>query len=176
MKQTDNFIDNTKVVAYKECPRKFFLRHVMHWRGEGTALPLVFGGAWHAAMDTVWQYSSRDAPKQELVQAAMANFEAKWTEEGMPFDLDTDQETSFSPRTPRVAEEMLHNYLATRWNMLTECELLAVEQPFAVPLPDLHLVRWPVGQSNKVQRPNCSHRAQNDSPLQQSQRLPTCLH
>jgi hypothetical protein len=44
---------------------------------------------------------------------------------------------------------MYGNYIAARWNMLMEAKLLAVEQPFAVPMPG-HEDTWYVGRLDKV--------------------------
>lgn len=141
--------DNTKVSAYKDCPRKFFLRHVKFWRAGGTAMPLVFGGAWHAAMDVVWRHHGK-VKDNELVGAAMAAFDEKWTEEGLTpiAQLDNEQLKSMEPRTPEVAERMLDDYITDRKTYLRDCEVIQIEQPFAVPLPNLDA--WYVGRLDKV--------------------------
>jgi len=48
---TWNIIDATKLEAYMECPRKFFYKHVLGWEREFTSHDLVFGQAWHLAME-----------------------------------------------------------------------------------------------------------------------------
>jgi len=146
--ETDSFFDNTRLSAYKDCPRKYFLRHVMHWRGEGIATPLAFGGAWHAAMDIVWKYGATLTP-DELQTAAMANFLEKWTEEGLPAELDVDQTQAYTPRTPSIAAEMVANYIEDRARYLQGSEVIAVEQPFAVPLPNMPAT-WYVGRLDKM--------------------------
>lgn len=144
----DLFWDNTKISAYKDCPRKYFLRHVMHWRSEGTATPLVFGGAWHAAMDVIWQ----DLPQQPIEVVAlnaMTAFANKWEEEGLPSNLDTDQERAFAPRTPMIAAEMIPHYISQRHKIITSCIIVDIEKPFAVPLPSVPKA-WYVGRLDKV--------------------------
>lgn len=51
----DNIYDNTRVVEFRTCPRKFYYRHVRDWTPGEDRKPLLFGGAWHAAMDVVWE-------------------------------------------------------------------------------------------------------------------------
>lgn len=148
MQATDRFDDNTRIGTYKDCPRRFFLRHVMSWRGEGTAIPLVFGLSWHAGMDQVWTHANH-LPKDQLVQAAMAAFAETWESEGLSIQLDVDQQAAFLPRTPQIAEEMYHAYINDRWNVLSNCTLLAAEQPFAVPMPGL-TKSWYAGRLDKV--------------------------
>ena len=148
MNNTDLFFDNTKLSSYKDCPRKYFLRHVKQWRSEGTAVPLVFGLSWHAGQDVVWQ-QAKNLEQGDLHQGAMAAFMETWVEEGFPEELDHGQIAVFNPRTPGVAGEMYHNYINDRWNMLQSCTLLQAEQPFAVPLPDLDRA-WYVGRLDKI--------------------------
>lgn len=146
---TDSFYDNTMLSSYKDCPRKFFLRHVLDWRSEGVAIPLVFGLSWHAAMDVIWQHYKQVPDKNELVQLAMAKFLETWESENMPIELSIEQIEKFSPRTPGVAAEMLHKYIEKRANILDSAQLLAVEQPFAVPLPGTEHT-WYIGKLDKV--------------------------
>lgn len=145
---TDRFDDNTRISAYKDCPRKYFLRHVKHWTGTGTAAPLVFGGAWHAGQDLLWTHA-KHLPKDELRAAAIAGFMEVWVESGFPETLDAEQTQAFNPRTPGIAEEMYHHYIEQRWTMLTGATLIQAEQPFAVPLPNLEK-SWYVGRLDKV--------------------------
>lgn len=150
---TDRFDDNTRISAYKDCPRKYFMRHQMDWRGAGTAVPLVFGGAWHAGQDVIWRHAASLNDQNDLTQAAMAGFMEKWVEEGFPEELDLDQINAFTPRTPMVAHEMFASYISQRWSMLLNSEIVAIEQPFAVPLPNLDR-SWYVGRLDKVVRFN----------------------
>lgn len=144
-----SYRDNTMLSAYKECPRKYYLRHVLGWRGKGLALPLAFGLSWHSAMDTVWNYAKRIEDQGELAKLAMANFGKTWEEQGLPFDLDLEQIVSMSPRTPSIAHEMLVQYIKKRWTVLQNCELISAEQPFAVPLPRTDNI-WYIGRLDKV--------------------------
>lgn len=142
--------DNTRLTAYRECPRKYFLRHVMHWRAEGTAMPLVFGGAWHAAMDIVWKHYNT-SPLDTVIIGARAAFDEKWMEAGLPDpdNMSLDDIRQMEPRTPPIAYEMLSSYVFERARYLSESEVLSIEQPFAVPLPNLN-GKWYVGRLDKV--------------------------
>lgn len=148
IKATDNFLDNTKISSYKECPRRYFLRHVMHWRGSGIAMPLSFGLSWHSAMDVVWAFAQK-VPQQDLPRLAMARFLETWESEGLNPDPDLTDIERYGNRTPGVAHEMLHKYVEKRWKLLQEATLVAGEQPFAVPMPGMEGV-WYVGRIDKV--------------------------
>lgn len=130
------YLDNTMVKDYKECPRRYFLRHIKKWRRQGTAAPLVFGLSWHAAMDALWSnYGKMEDP--DLLALAADAFDQCWLEQGMPVEMSLDEIERLSPRTPMVAREMLAGYLEVRRPVLQSMALISCEQPFAVPLPGI---------------------------------------
>lgn len=148
-KNDARYYDNTMLSSYKDCPRKYFLRHEMGWRSAGTALPLTFGLSWHSGMDAVWTFAKKADSQSELAKLGIASFLETWEEQGMPAELDVDQTATFGARTPSIAYEMYISYISQRWKMLQEAELLACEQPFAVPLPNIENV-WYIGRLDKV--------------------------
>lgn len=44
-------VDSTKLTTYMTCPRKFLYRHVLHWELDQPSVHLVFGQAWHLALE-----------------------------------------------------------------------------------------------------------------------------
>lgn len=144
----NRFYDNTMVGKYKECPRKYYLAHVRNWRGTGISMPLTFGLAWHAAMDVCWVAGRVNTPEDTL-ELAYVEFLKSWMEQGLPMQLDVQQIEDMAPRTPMIAKEMLKAYLLRSWRMIRECELLAPEQPFAVPMPGLEGCYY-IGRIDKV--------------------------
>src|SRR3990167_3248479 len=148
-KAISKIYDNSMLSFYKDCPRKYYLRHKKDWRSEATAIPLVFGLSWHAGQDIIWQYARKLSGQDELARAAMAKFLETWEEEGLPAELDLEQIERYSPRTPSIAHEMYENYINERWKILMEAKVLAVEQPFAVPMPGKEDT-WYVGRLDKV--------------------------
>lgn len=153
---TDNFTtqsicyDNTKLSAYKECPRAYFIRHHLGWTVDygRTAPALVFGGAWHEGMDVIWKFAKKvDQPT--LTALAHDQFMKYWAEYGYPTSIDAVEAENLGARTPMVAKEMFWHYSLTRWDMLQKMNVLAIEQPFAVPLPGLKNT-WYVGRLDKV--------------------------
>lgn len=120
----------------------------MHLRPDRAAVPLVFGSSWHASMDTVWK-NAKDFNQRDLRAYAILKFLETWEAGGMDPNMDLEAIEKYSPRTPAVAEEMLLHYIDQRWSVLQNCELIACEQPFAVPLPGVKDV-WYVGRLDKV--------------------------
>ena len=145
---TSQCFDNTRISAYKECPRKYFLRHVMHWNSEGTANALVFGLSWHDGMDIVWTHAHKHKI-DDLAQMAQLSFLKTWEAWGLDPNPDLATMDRMAPRNPSVAHEMYYNYIDQRWNMLQRSELLSAEQPFAVPMPGLTDV-WYIGRLDKA--------------------------
>jgi len=139
--------DNTQVSAYKSCPRSYFIRHVMEWRGTGTAIPLVFGLSWHEAMDAV--YTHKDEQHRDVVELGYTAFLGEWEKNGMNPVPSLSQNAEYLPRTPTVAKEMLDNYIRARGRLLNECDLISCEQPVAVPMPTLQDT-WYIGRLDKT--------------------------
>ncbi|MHB8413899.1 MAG: PD-(D/E)XK nuclease family protein [Acidiferrobacteraceae bacterium] len=142
------FFDNTMLSSYKDCPRRYQIRHKLGWRGTGTAMPLIFGLSWHSAMDVVWAFATKADPR-ELALAAIGQFLETWESEGLPAKPDIEQLEALGNRNPSVAHEMLVNYIGARGPMLRSSKLIAAEQPFAVPLPGTTDV-WYIGRLDKV--------------------------
>ena len=146
--------DNTRLADYKECPRKYFLRHVLGWTADygRTATPLIFGGAWHEGQDVIWKHARNPkigGDRGLLTQLAFDQFIKYWTDAGFPTDIGQVEADRLAPRTPMIAKEMYWHYIDQRWNILQGCDVLAIEQPFAVPLPNLP-DHWYVGRLDKV--------------------------
>lgn len=140
--------DNTKLSGYKNCPRYHFLRQVLGWKRVGTGSALVFGSSWHEGMDAVWTHAKNVQP-DELAKMAYLSFIQKWEEEGYNPEPGLQEQEQLGARTPMVAYEMYVEYINARWKMLQEANVLAVEQPVAVPIPGMDNF-WYVGRLDKV--------------------------
>jgi len=140
--------DNTRVSGYKVCPRSYFIRHVLGWRSEGTGAALVFGLSWHDGQDAVWKFA-KELTQSQLTEIAFEAFKQTWQAWGLEVDMDLDRQAYMAPRTPGTAHEMFDQYTQARWRMLQECEVVAIEQPFAVPLPDMEN-HWYIGRLDKT--------------------------
>lgn len=150
---TKSYYDNSMLSSFKECPRKFYLRHIRGWTSQGISMPLTFGLSWHDAMDVLWG-SYGKMPDDELLIKASQQFSKTWQEQGLPppADLTVDQLDKYGARTPFVAAEMLYEYLKKRKDTFDNpsFKLEAIEQPFAIPIyPDNNNV-WYIGRLDKV--------------------------
>lgn len=129
------YYDNTRLSDYKECPRKFFFRHIKHWRRKGIAMPLIFGLSWHEAMDVVWGLMGR-TDDTKVHALAFERFCQEWVAQGQPMEEDANSEEieRWKMRRPSVASEMLWHYIQKVGPFIRESEIINIERPFAVPL------------------------------------------
>lgn len=132
----ENCKDNSEISTYKTCPRKHFLRYVLGWTRDGTAAPLVFGGAYHAGLDRVWT-QAKDLSEDDLLQSACEGFILEWQERGFSPDMSLEEQERLGARTPGVAKEMYYNYIIDRRRMLQGATLISCERPIAIPLPGI---------------------------------------
>jgi hypothetical protein len=152
----DRYYDNTRVSSFRECPRKFFYRHVQHWVPDTTGAPLVFGSSWHEAMDVVWQRlsSGSNLDTNELAIEALRAFIDHWVSEGLPSldEMGPEEIDRLGFRNPATAHEMLIHYIDERRSLLegSEFELISFEEPFAVPLDPEDDSLLYVGRLDKV--------------------------
>jgi hypothetical protein len=148
------FYDNTKVSEHKRCERRYYFRHHEHLRQEGYALPLVFGLAWHSAMDVVWENLSRTPPMDDVatIKEAFCAFEAVWEEQGLKpaTEMSPEDEADMKPRTPVTALCMIEEYIPMRRRLIQSHSVLAIEKPFAVPLEPDNEELWYCGRLDKV--------------------------
>jgi len=146
------YYDNTRISAFKKCPRYYYFRHIRHWTVDKPAIPLIFGGAWHMAMEAIWPMLCDGAKQPDIIKAGFAAFIAEWTKRGMPHpdNMDYEMEKELAPRTPGTAFEMIMDYVANRIGKTRDLELISVERPFIVPLDPTDDSVFYVGKIDKV--------------------------
>ena len=137
--------DNTRTSDHRTCNRYFYYRHVRHLDTTTPRAPLAFGLAWHAAMDVMWrEIFDGNTDVEGIARAAYTEWEREWIEQGMPDPLTNADHlwADLKARTPDNAAKMILAYIKERGPLLKrDLDLLAIEQPFIVPLdpedPDL---------------------------------------
>lgn len=131
------YYDNTRISTYRECNRKFYLRHILDLVRDGERVDLVFGQCWHEAMNVVWRVISDGGKHEDALKMGMAAFISHWVEKEFPpptsanYQILTDK---WPTKNPYVAMEMLDNYIKQRSAFIKECTNVEVERPYAVPL------------------------------------------
>jgi hypothetical protein len=96
-----NIQDATKLQAFCACPRKYFWEYVLGWRPEAPSNHLVFGQAWHKAMEYLLEHDY----SIDSVQKAHEEFLHEYRK---IFSPETDE--IFFPKTPENALIALARY------------------------------------------------------------------
>lgn len=102
---TWDILDSTKLITYMSCPRKFFYRYMLGWHPDWPNNDLVFGSAWHLAMEHLLLNGYNTASITEA-KILFGEFYRKY------FPAGTDE--LYEPKTLRNAfnsiEEYAHKY------------------------------------------------------------------
>lgn len=94
-------LDSTKINTFLDCPRQYFFNYVLGWISDRPNNHLVFGSAWHEAMEFLLL---NDYSELSIVQA-YDKFETYYRSH---FPADTDE--LFKPKTPNNALKALMAY------------------------------------------------------------------
>lgn len=147
-------VDNTMISDHRTCDRYFYYRHIRGLTPETTSPALVFGSAWHDAMDVVWKLLTKnpEIDTTKCAELAFLDWHINWKKAGFPGldEMSGDIDYRFAVRNPATALEMIYSYIEKRRSFISKCEMIAIEQPFAVPLDprDNNLIY--VGRLDKV--------------------------
>jgi len=100
--------DSTKLRTFQSCPRKYFYEYVLGWRADTPAHPLVYGGAVHLALESIYQdWKDRGTPgyTTEMVEKAYELFLEEYRQY---FPPDTDED--FGGKNPENTLRALGEY------------------------------------------------------------------
>lgn len=148
-KKPEHCYDNSMLDAFRTCPRKFYFRHRRHWALTRANIHLGFGSAWHAGLDILWHEAKSERTDNALVELAMTEFQQCWDAEGLP--MDDGSLMTYYPKTPGRAREMYQWYLMKyRKDFLQELTVIAIEEPFVVPLSVEDTELYYMGRWDKV--------------------------
>lgn len=138
----NRFFDNSTLDSMRVCPRRFYYSKVRKWKADRSALPLVFGSAWHAAMDYLWANPSASA-KETFEKGFLAEWNKSEFTETEDFDI--------FPRTPQRAFEMISKYIERYQSWLEHnIKVEAIEKAFIVPLSESHQNLFYIGKWDKL--------------------------
>ena len=124
--KTWNVFDSSKMKMFKACPRKFFWRYVLGWEVDYPQINLIFGEAWHRALEAVYQIGYT----KEAVEEGMQRFVSYYRE----FYSDRD-DMDRVPKDPTTALEALTSYVTT-YQGLDNFEVLSLEKSGSVLITD----------------------------------------
>lgn len=143
------FYDNSTLNDFRVCPRKGYFKHIRKFAPSGIAMPLIFGGAWHSAMDVLWPLSSKGIKKNQVIEESFEAFLKFWANtEASKLDEFTLNDLYF-PRVPTKALELLSFYFDEYGESLLDYEIATIELPFIVPLTNDETKLMYIGRIDK---------------------------
>ena len=137
----NRFFDNSTLDSMRVCPRRFYYSKIRRWKPDYDSIHLLFGSAWHASMDYLWQN-----PFAKLDEA-FAAFEAVWNSSQFAESESFDT----YPKTPGRAREVLAKYIEryAQW-LQNNIEVIEIEHAFIVPLSESDQKLFYVGKWDKL--------------------------
>lgn len=123
--ETWDILDSSKLNCFMKCPRKFFYRYLLGWEKEGDNHNVVFGSAWHSAMEAMLKFGYN----RNGIEEGFENFLKTYREF---FSEATDSD--YSPKNPANALLALSEY-AEHWKH-DNFEVLYQEVSGALPIDD----------------------------------------
>ena len=117
--------DASKLTEFMSCPRKFFFHYILGWQTDSANNHLVFGTAWHEAME----HLLLNGYAAEEVSTAFEKFLLSYRTE---FSELTDDD--YSPKSPAMAMKALKAYVKTYAKDVNEIKALYTEIGFRASL------------------------------------------
>lgn len=111
-------LDSTKLQCYCHCPRQFFFEYVLGWRAERSSNHLIFGQAWHEALEHLY----KEGFSQEQLSPAFNKFLTCYRR-----DFPESTDTWFKGKSPENAAAALLEYIAEYPQDAYEIEVLDTE-------------------------------------------------
>jgi len=102
IRETFWVLDSSKIQKLMSCPRSFFYSHILGWQSTDPNIHLVFGSAWHEAME----YLLKTGPTVESAQEAYERFLEVYNKE---FNSDPFSSEHYS-KNPANALQALASY------------------------------------------------------------------
>lgn len=125
--KTLEILDSSKVKAFMDCPRGFFFRHVLGWGQAEPRIHLVFGSAWHDAME----YLLHNGYDSESIYYAYEKFMKVWNTAYTEHVPEPN-----SGKNPSNALKALVEY-AERWRQEDQdIKVLVTETAGAIPISE----------------------------------------
>lgn len=127
-KPTHHIIDGSKLNRFMECPRAFFYEYMLGWRSEKPNNHLVFGSAWHEALE----HLLINGFEKDSILDAYRKFELYYRQTFPNPELDR----IFWPKTPDRAFECLVGYAKANKNDFKKYEVLFTEIALTVQMDE----------------------------------------
>jgi hypothetical protein len=99
--ETWEIVDPSKLTTFMECPRRYFYRYIMGWKSDYPSNDLVFGSAWHLAVEHLLRQGYNSDSLMEAKYLFLTYYRNHFTE---------DSDELYVPKSPQDAFEALDLY------------------------------------------------------------------
>lgn len=98
---TWEIVDPSKLTTFMECPRKYFFRYILGWKSDYPSNDLVFGSAWHLAVEHLLREGYNNTALTEAKFLFLNYYRQHFSE---------DSDEMYIPKSPNDAFEALDLY------------------------------------------------------------------
>ena len=119
--------DASKLQQFMDCERQYFFKYVLGWQPEGKSNHLIFGQAWHNAMEAILHHGYTP----EGIDKGMQDFLVYYREY-----LSEHTDMQYHPKDPGNAQAALIEYCATYRDIDRPIDVLQTEISGMVPVAD----------------------------------------
>jgi len=128
---TFEIYDSSKIQQFMDCPRKFFFAYVLGWNKNEPNIHLVFGSAWHDAMEHILNHGYDVDSVADAYMKFMDTFR-----EDYPVGMDV-----MESKSPENAMKALSEY-AIKWKRADDFDVLFTEVAGTVPVDKETVIYW----------------------------------
>ncbi len=104
--ETHDILDSSKIQCYMDCPRKFLFKYVLGWTIDTPNINLVFGEAWHRAMEHMLLTKPDVGYDEKESVNAMKKFMSHFREH-----FSSEYDDVYAPKNPEGAMIALVDYI-----------------------------------------------------------------
>lgn len=130
--KTWDIYDSSKIQTFMQCPRKYFYQYILGWTTDEPNVHLVFGEAWHRAMETLLN----EGYTNQAVKIAYDRFLAYYREYFTEL-----QDSSNFPKSPSSVVPTLVEYIQ-KYKRTDTFEVLYTEIAGTVPINEKRVVHF----------------------------------
>lgn len=125
--------DASKISDFQVCPRKYFFSHVLGWKAETPSIDLVFGDAWHLAMEQLLLTGYSDSSLDRAYELLLSRYRESFS---------PVMDDSYYPKNPSFAHSMLEKYCSKFQRDFDDFEVLYTEISGSVSIDKSRVVHF----------------------------------
>lgn len=125
--KTWEIVDSSKLSTFMDCPRQYFYKYVLGWRNAVQSNHLVFGEAWHRAMEVLLNKGYTNEGIEAATVTFVNYYRTFFTE---------DMDMTYHPKSPGNAIDCMYQYIKQYAVQDNQIKVMATEISGTVPISD----------------------------------------